>query len=239
MFGEPPTCLLANTKRVCLFFSLSNGFFFWPLFRKAQVCGVYGLKWSLKTKQLSKQVRDKVVATTPCSSWCFLLGVAPCFVVLQTLGPFRTSVYRYIYIYWDHVTDHVTLRLHTWGLFKTNYVTSESNWLHHILFRGFIARTTFPLLIHLHFLKTSYFLNFTSPNWTILCMSIRLNPNKNPFKLQVVTQQNRKNDKGDEYFCKALYLPREFPTAVYKLAPGYKQAGHHAPGSCLPCCQWY
>ena len=39
-------CLLANIKHVCLFFSLSNGFSFWPLFRKAQLCGVYGLKWT-------------------------------------------------------------------------------------------------------------------------------------------------------------------------------------------------
>jgi hypothetical protein len=27
MFGESPTCLLVNTKRVCLFLSLSNGFY--------------------------------------------------------------------------------------------------------------------------------------------------------------------------------------------------------------------
>ena len=27
MFGESPTCLLVNTKHVCLFLSLSNGFF--------------------------------------------------------------------------------------------------------------------------------------------------------------------------------------------------------------------
>jgi hypothetical protein len=30
-------------------------------------------------------------------------------------------------------------------------------------------------------------------------MFMTLNPNKNPFKLQVVMQQNRKNTKGDEY----------------------------------------
>jgi hypothetical protein len=58
-----------------------------------------------------------------------------------------------VYIYWDHMTDHVTLRLHTGGLYLTNYVTSEGNWLHQILFRGFIAKgvntyahTTFQLL---------------------------------------------------------------------------------------------
>ena len=36
-FGEHQTCFLN--------FSLSNGSF-WPVFRKAQLCGVYGLKWS-------------------------------------------------------------------------------------------------------------------------------------------------------------------------------------------------
>ena len=46
--------------------------------------------------------------------------------------------------------DHVAHRLHTGGLYLTKYVTSEGNWLHYILFRGFIAngvntcaRTTF------------------------------------------------------------------------------------------------
>ena len=38
------------------------------------------------------------------------------------------------------MTDHVTLRLHTGGLDLTNYVTSEGNWLHKILFKGFIAK---------------------------------------------------------------------------------------------------
>ena len=49
------------------------------------------------------------------------------------------------------MTDDVTLRLHTGGIDLTNYVTSEGNWLHQILFRGFIAKgvntfacTTFP-----------------------------------------------------------------------------------------------
>jgi hypothetical protein len=48
------------------------------------------------------------------------------------------------------------------------------------------------------------FFNFTSPILTILCISITWNNNKNIFKLQVVMQQNWK--KGDEYFCKALYM---------------------------------
>ena len=38
------------------------------------------------------------------------------------------------------MTDHMTLRLHTGGHYLTNYVTSEGNWLHQILFRGFIAK---------------------------------------------------------------------------------------------------
>ena len=38
------------------------------------------------------------------------------------------------------MTDHVNLRLYTGGLYLTNYVTSEGNWLHQILFRGFIAK---------------------------------------------------------------------------------------------------
>ena len=39
------TCLLAKTKCVCLFSSLSNVFFLATLHR-VQLCGVYGLKWS-------------------------------------------------------------------------------------------------------------------------------------------------------------------------------------------------
>jgi hypothetical protein len=38
------------------------------------------------------------------------------------------------------VTDHVTLRLHTGGHYLTNYMTSEGNWLHQILFTGYIAK---------------------------------------------------------------------------------------------------
>ena len=62
------------------------------------------------------------------------------------------------------MTDHVTFRLHTGGLYLTNYVTSEDHWLHQILFRGFIAtgvntyvRTTFQFLIFLHFWKQVIF----------------------------------------------------------------------------------
>ena len=85
-----------------------------------------------------------------------------------------------------------------WTLYLSNYVTSEGNWLHQILFRGFIAkgvntyaRTTFSFVIYLKTIETSNFFHFT-----ILCMSTTLNPNKNRFKLQVVMQQNRKNAKG-------------------------------------------
>ena len=39
------------------------------------------------------------------------------------------------------MTDHVTLRLHTGGLYLfIIYVTSEGNCLHQILFRGFISK---------------------------------------------------------------------------------------------------
>jgi hypothetical protein len=102
----------------------------------------------------------------------------------------------------------VTLRIHTGGLYLTNYVTSEGNWLHQILFRCFIANgvntyahSTFPLYSW-EFFETSPFFHFTSPIWTILEKSITLNPNKNQFKLKVVMQQNRKNAKGDEYFAR-------------------------------------
>jgi hypothetical protein len=77
------------------------------------------------------------------------------------------------------VTDHVTLRLHTGGLYLTNDVTSEGNWLHQILFRGFMAKgvntyacTTFTFDLFFQILQNKLFLNFTSSIWTILCMSI-------------------------------------------------------------------
>ena len=37
-FGEHQTCLLV--------FFFKQWLFFWPLFHNAQLCGVYGLKWS-------------------------------------------------------------------------------------------------------------------------------------------------------------------------------------------------
>ena len=65
-----------------------------------------------------------------------------------------------VYIYWDHVT----LKLHTGGLYLSNYVTYEGNWLHQILFRGFIAKgvntsvhTTFQLVFFPNFLKQVIF----------------------------------------------------------------------------------
>jgi uncharacterized membrane protein len=89
-------------------------------------------------------------------------------------------------------------------------VTSEGNCLHQILFRGFIAkvvntfaRTTFLFLIFVIFGRVFH---FTSPIWTILCMSITRNPNKNLFKLQVVMKQNRKNTKGVNTFAKHCML---------------------------------
>jgi hypothetical protein len=67
------------------------------------------------------------------------------------------------------VTEHVALRLHTGGLYLTNYVTSEGNWLHHILFMDFIAKgvntyacTTSPFLIF-NFFKVMFSFHFT--NW--------------------------------------------------------------------------
>ena len=96
----------------------------------------------------------------------------------------------------------MTLRLHTGGLYLTNYLTSEGYWLHQILFRGFKAKgvnrwecTTFQLL---------FLFQFT--DWTIWCMSITLNLKRNPLKWQVVMQQNRKNAMVDEYF--ARHTPR-------------------------------
>ena len=69
-------------------------------------------------------------------------------------------------VYWDNVTGHVTLRLHTGGLYLTNNVTSEGNWLHQILFWDFMvkevktyARTTFffVLFFSFHFTNLDYF----------------------------------------------------------------------------------
>jgi hypothetical protein len=108
------------------------------------------------------------------------------------------------------VTDHVTLRLHIGELYLINYVTSEGIWLHHIIFRGFIAKgvktdacTTFPFFfIVLEFFETSFFFffHFTNLNYFVYVhyMKSKL---KNIFKLQVLMQQKH---QGGEYFCKAL-----------------------------------
>jgi hypothetical protein len=62
------------------------------------------------------------------------------------------------------VTDYVTIRLHTGGIYLTNDVTSEGYWLHQILFKVFIAKgvntyahTTFPFVCFLNFLKQVIF----------------------------------------------------------------------------------
>ena len=91
--------------------------------------------------------------------WCPLLGGAPCLVVLQTLGTFRTGVY--ILRSCDRSCD--TQIAHRWTL--SNYVTSEGNWLHQILFRGFIAKgvntyaltTFFSFFCFFNFLKQVIF----------------------------------------------------------------------------------
>jgi hypothetical protein len=133
----------------------------------------------------------------PLAWWCPLL------MVLQTLGPFRTGVYTEIM--WQ-IMWHLH-RLHTGGLYLTNYVTSEGNWLHQVLFRGFIAKgvnTYAPPLFHIFlYFETSYLFHFTSPIWNIFLMSITWNPNKNQFEITGVMQHNRKNAKGGEHFCKA------------------------------------
>ena len=54
---------------------------------------------------------------------------------------------------WSYGQTLQSLRLQPGGLYLTNYVTYEGNWLHQILFRGLIAkgvntytRTTFTFL---------------------------------------------------------------------------------------------
>ena len=60
----------------------------------------------------------------------------PWSVLLQNFVPdlFGELLGVQVYIYWDHVTYHVTLRLHTGGLYLTNYVTSfasyQRGWIH-------------------------------------------------------------------------------------------------------------
>ena len=101
-------------------------------------------------------LESSLVFMVPLDWWCPLLsGVADS-------GDFQNRC----------TWDHVTLRLHTGGLYLTNYVTSEYNWLHQILFRGFIAkgvisygRTTFPFLfciIYFVFCKSFFKFHFTN-----------------------------------------------------------------------------
>ena len=71
-----------------------------------------------------------------------------------------------------------TLRLPTGGLYLTNYVTSEGNWLLQIVFRGFISKgvNTYACTTVLEF-------------WTILDYFVYahcLKSPKNLFKLQVI-----------------------------------------------------
>jgi hypothetical protein len=68
------------------------------------------------------------------------------------------------------VTDHATLRLHTGELYLTNVVTSEGNWLHQILCRGFIAKgvNTFTFTFK-SFSRRSYPERLT--NWCIHLMT--------------------------------------------------------------------
>ena len=71
----------------------------------------------------------------------------------------------YIYIYGDHVTDHVTQIAHRWTL--PNYVTTEGNWLQKIIFRDFIVKGVNTYSMHtllsvflfflFHFTNLDYF----------------------------------------------------------------------------------
>ena len=138
-------------------------------------------------------LESSFVFMLPLAWWCPLLS-----------GVADSGAFQNICKYWDHVT----LWMHTCGLYLTNYVTSEGNWLHLILFRGFIAkgvntyaRTTFLFWIFWHFLKHVIFF-ISHHQFGLLCMSITLNPNKNQFKLHVVMQQNRKNAKGVNTFAR-------------------------------------
>ena len=107
------------------------------------------------------------------------------------------------------MTDHVTLRLHTGGLYLTNYVTSEGNWLHQILFRGFIAKGGEYICTH-HFSvftclkKNIYIIIFffiSLHQFGLFCVCLI-----HEIQFMVLMKQNRKNTKGGEYFCKALYI---------------------------------
>ena len=84
--------------------------------------------------------------------WCLLLSV------VADSGAFQNRC-KYTEIMWQTMWN---LRLHTGGHYLTNYVTSEGNWLHQMLFRGFIAKkgNTFLFVFFLNiFLEQVIFFN--------------------------------------------------------------------------------
>jgi hypothetical protein len=120
----------------------------------------------------------------------------------------------------------VTLRLHTGGLYLTNYMTSEGNWLHQILFRGFIAKgvntyanTSFPLF----FLYSIFKLVISLHQFELFCV-YPLHEIK-----MVVMQQNRKTAKGlphaqKDIPCLLFYVFTHLPIgalcAALEMLPG-------------------
>ena len=128
----------------------------------------------------------------PWSSWCRLLGGAPCLVVpLAWWWPLLSGV-----------ADS--------GAFQNRCIYTEIMWLLKVIgcTRSYLGASYQSGWINMHtrfsvfnVFETSYFFHFTSPIWTILCMSVTWNPNKNQFKLQVVMQQNRTNSKGVNTFA--------------------------------------
>jgi hypothetical protein len=154
------------------------------------------------------------------SWWWRLLGGDPCLVVLQT--PFR-GISEQVYIYQDHVTDLVTVRLHTGGLYLTNYVTSEDIWLHQIW--GLHRKGGEYICTHhisvLNWKNNVIFFFILLHQFGLFCVcplhEIQI---KNQIKLQVVMQQNIKNAKVDEYFCNALYLPTKSAEKLGMARPG-------------------
>ena len=143
----------------------------------------------------------------PLAWWCPLLcGVADS-------GGFSEQVGRYIYI---HTHTHREIA-HRWTLYQchnlTN-VTSEGNWLHQILFRGFIAKgvnkyvlTTFLFFFFIFLISLHQFQVF------YVCplheFQIKIN-----LKLQVVMQQNRKNCRGMNTFARHCNLWNFFPSCI-------------------------
>lgn len=127
-----------------------------------------------------------------CLERFFGLHGAHCLVGLLTVGPLGT--------HWDHVTDHVTEI--TGGLYLTSYVTSKK-----VTGRGFIAKQVSTYLYACTTLHFFYFFLFHN-SFPFCVAPFHRIQKKNPFKLQVSMQQNRKNAKRGEYFCKALYSAR-------------------------------